>query len=101
MFLAAATATANSMDWLGPLLQYGGIGACLVWFMFRAEPRLRSIEGAIDRFSRAIIVLSIGIANVLDLLQSIDAKGAAKSIRAQTDPALKELDDAAAKRKDE
>lgn len=44
-----------------PFIQFGAIGACLIWFMFRAEPRLRSIESAIDRMSRSILLLVISL----------------------------------------
>lgn len=71
------------MDWLMPLLQFGGVGVCLIWFMFRSEPRLRAIEAAIDRAARAMIVLSIAIADMLG----------SKAIKLQAEPIQKELDD--------
>jgi hypothetical protein len=77
-------------DWFTPLLQLGGVGACLVWFMFRSEPRLRAIEAAIDRFSRTLIVLSFAIANALEAIQW----HAAKSIKLQAEPIDRELDQA-------
>lgn len=89
MFLADA-ANNNALDWLWPLLQFGGVGVCLAWFMFRSEPRLRAIESAIDRMTRSMIVLSIAIANVLEALQW----HAAKSIKTQSEPIERELDEA-------
>lgn len=50
----AQTATT---EWTTSLLQLGGVGGCLVWFMFRSEPRLRAIESAIDRMSRSLMLL--------------------------------------------
>lgn len=92
LFLAANAIAAppNPMDWISPLLQFGGVGVCLIWFMFRSEPRLRAIEAAIDRVTRALIVLSIAIANALEALQW----HAAKSIKAQAEPIDRELDEA-------
>lgn len=78
-------------SWISPLLQLGGVGACLVWFMFRSEPRLRAIEAAIDRITRSLIVLSFAIANALEAI----GWHAAKSIKLQAEPIDRELDDAA------
>lgn len=58
MTLADATA---STEWISPILQLGGIGGCLVWFMFRSEPRLRAIEASIDRMARAILLLVVSL----------------------------------------
>lgn len=49
------------MGWLGivmppelaSLLNFGAIGAVLCYFLLKTEPRLRGIEEAIDRNSRA------------------------------------------------
>lgn len=92
MFFLAATPApdGNPMEWISPLLQFGGVGVCLIWFMFRSEPRLRAIEAAIDRVTRVLIVLSIAIANALEALQW----HAAKSIKAQAEPIDRELDEA-------
>lgn len=84
-------AAANSSEWFGPLLQLGGVGACLAWFMFRSEPRLRAIEAAIDRASRTMIVMTIAIANVLEALKWHSAN----AVRLQAEPIERELDDAA------
>lgn len=92
---APAITPSGTMEWLMPLLQFGGVGVCLIWFMFRSEPRLRAIEAAIDRITRALIVLSIAIANALEALKW----HAAESIKIQADPIIRELDDAHEKRK--
>lgn len=98
MILTTVTTGASNgttLDWLMPLLQFGGVGVCLIWFMFRSEPRLRAIESSIDRICRALIVLSIAIANALEAMKW----HAAESIKLQAHPIERELDDAAEKRK--
>jgi len=89
--LANATPDSGTMDWLSSLLELGGVGVCLAWFMFRSEPRLRAIEAAIDRVTRSLIVLSIAIANALEALKW----QAAQSIKLQAEPINAELDEAA------
>ncbi len=86
---AASTPTGATLDWISPLLQFGGVGVCLVWFMFRSEPRLRAIEAAIDRVTRALIVLSIAIGNALEALKW----HAANSIKTQAESIGHELED--------
>jgi len=93
IFADATPSAGATLDWISPLLQFGGVGVCLVWFMFRSEPRLRAIEAAIDRVTRALIVLSIAIANALEALQW----HAAKSIKTQAEPIERELDESARK----
>lgn len=41
---------------IAPLLQTGVAGAILAWFMFRLEPRIRSLEESIDRQVRAMML---------------------------------------------
>lgn len=90
LFLSdAVPATGVTLDWISPLLQFGGVGVCLVWFMFRSEPRLRAIEAAIDRVTRALIVLSIAIGNALEALKW----HAAGSIKSQAESIGHELED--------
>jgi hypothetical protein len=89
--IADAVTDTNAFGWISPLLQFGGVGVCLAWFMMRSEPRLRAIEAAIDRITRALIVLSISIASALEALHWY----AAKAIRVQAEPIEKELDEAA------
>lgn len=80
----------NPMDWISPLLQFGGVGVCLIWFMFRSEPRLRAIESSIDRSTRSMILLSIAIANALEAIKWKTAD----SIKLQAEPIVRELDEA-------
>lgn len=91
---AAEGAASSIAPWLGPIFQYGGIGVCLAWFMFRSEPRLRAIEAAIDRVTRGMVVATIAIANALEALQW----HAAKSLKVQAETLDRELDDAAKNR---
>lgn len=51
-------------DHLQPIFQLGAVGAVLAWFMFKAEPRLRGIEEAIDRHSRANMLFLLKINNL-------------------------------------
>lgn len=50
----------TGFDW-SPLLNMGGVGLVLVWFLWKAEPRMRAIESAIDRNSRSILILLLEI----------------------------------------
>lgn len=43
------------------LANVGAVGAVLIWFMFRAEPRLKAIEKATDRQTRSMILLTINL----------------------------------------
>lgn len=56
----AAAAAGAVMDWT-PLANIGPVGIILIWFMWRAEPRLRAIESAIDRQTRGNLVMLIEI----------------------------------------
>ncbi len=57
---AASEAAGQALPgWLGLAAQYGVMGIMLAWFMMRSEPRLRAIEAAIDRSSRAQLVLAM------------------------------------------
>ena len=44
-----------------PLFNLGAVGAVLGWFMFRAEPRLKAIERATDRQTKALILLTLNL----------------------------------------
>lgn len=83
MMTLAQTATT---EWTTSLLQLGGVGGCLVWFMFRSEPRLRAIESAIDRMARSIMLL-VGALPSANEAQKLQAKGL-----------IREIDDAAKSR---
>lgn len=48
----------GAADW-SPLFNLGGIGVVLGWMMWRAEPRMRAIESAIDRHSATILILML------------------------------------------
>lgn len=58
LFLALGGEAAASIvnDPWSPLINLGAIGCVLLWFMLRTDPRLRRIEEAIDRQSRATLV---------------------------------------------
>lgn len=58
-FLVAILAEADAFGGFGMLAQYGPMGVMLLWFMFRVEPRLKCIEEAIDRSSRASLVIAM------------------------------------------
>lgn len=53
----------TGFEWVAPIVQTGAVGGVLVWFMFRSEPRLKSIEMAIDRMARSILLLVIALPN--------------------------------------
>lgn len=73
-FLAVA-GTELSPSVLSPLINLGAMGVVLIWFMFRAEPRMRGMERAIDRQTRATILLAASLPNqsqhISDLGQDI------------------------------
>lgn len=72
------------MSAISPILQFGAVGACLVWFMFRSEPRLRAIEAAIDRMARSILLLVIALPT-----SNQTTKEQAKGIQQELDDAQK------------
>lgn len=76
-------AQTHATEWTTSVLQLGGVGGCLVWFMFRSEPRLRQIEAAIDRMARSIMLL-VGALPSANEAQKQQAKGI-----------IREIDDAA------
>lgn len=61
IFAALILASTGELSWMDPLIQLGGIGGVLVWFMFKTEPRLRAVEAAIDRMARSVLLLVISI----------------------------------------
>jgi hypothetical protein len=75
-------------EWTQSVIQLGGVGGCLIWFMFRSEPRLRQIEASIDRMARSIMLL-VGSLPSANPAQKIQAEGI-----------IREIDEAAAKRGD-
>lgn len=64
LLLAQAIEGTAPAAWWMPLINLGGIGVVLFWFMFRNEPRLRNIEAAIDRSSRAYMVLVLSVKGI-------------------------------------
>lgn len=70
-----------------PLINLGAIGCVLAWFMFRSEPRMTRIEEAIDRNTRAQVLLAMA----LDVKYPV--------IKERTQDLLTELDDAEKARK--
>jgi hypothetical protein len=44
-----------------PFAQMGGVGLVLAWFMWKNEPRMRSMEAAIERNNRAMLMLLLEI----------------------------------------
>jgi hypothetical protein len=44
-----------------PLINMGGVGAVLVWFLWKADPRMRAIESSVDRNTQAILILLLEI----------------------------------------
>lgn len=52
--LAEAT---EPMEHLMPFINLGAIGMVLAWFLWKAEPRMRAVEAAIDRQTQAILIL--------------------------------------------
>jgi hypothetical protein len=55
----------KSFDW-GQFANYGICGAILAWTLWRAEPRLRGIEAAIDRLTRMIAIMLTELPHVLE-----------------------------------
>lgn len=80
-FLAEA-ATGVLTDQWGPLINLGAVGCVLAWFMFRTEPRLRRMEQAIDRSSRALMIVTMSIRRL------------APEIKEQAESLISELEDA-------
>ena len=72
---------------LTPLLNGGAIACVLAWFMFKAEPRLKGIEDAIDRQSRAL------------LMWMLQQEGAGAGIKTQATTLLAEVTEAENARK--
>ncbi len=67
----------------------GGIAGVLAWFMYKFEPRMRSMEIAIQQSSRAQLVLTLAIAEMLDN----------KGISEQAKAIIKEIDESVVNKK--
>ncbi len=87
MILPLIIGDPGALEIAAPLLNIGGIGVVLFWFMWKMEPRLRSMESTIDRNSRAEMIGVLAMTWVPDPL-----KDQARAI-------VKEVDDAEALRK--
>lgn len=51
----------------------------LLWFLLRAEPRFKGIEDAIDRQSRAVLLLIVSIPQIPNYLKE-QAQGIVREI---------------------
>ncbi len=58
LFLSADAV--SSFDF-SPLVNLGAMGVVLAWMLWKAEPRMRAVESAIDRQSAAILILLLEI----------------------------------------
>ncbi len=67
----------------------GATGVVLAWFMYKFEPRMRSMEIAIQQSSRAQLVLTLAIAEMLDN----------KGISEQAKAIIKEIDESVVNKK--
>lgn len=88
--IAAASETAAGVltDRWSPLINLGAIGCVLGWFLIKLEPRLRRMEQAIDRSSRAQLMLLIGI------------RGIEPAVKDQAQTLLKEIEEAQERRQE-
>lgn len=81
----AAAGTGLADKW-GPLVNLGAIGCVLFWFLLKTDPRLRRIEEAIDRNSRA------------NLLAVLSMNGVPSHVKKQAEAIIGELDKASDRR---
>ena len=56
-------------DRWSPIINLGAIGCVLLWFLLRSEPRMKGIEAAIDRQSRAMLTMIIAMRGVPDYIK--------------------------------
>lgn len=68
-------------DWVAFIAQTGVAGAVLVWFMFRVETILKGMIAAMDRFSRAMLLIVIAL------------KQAPPGVKDQAAEVIRELDE--------
>lgn len=52
---------AQVADFAPHLAQYGLAGIMLVWFMLRAEKRLKSTEASVDRMAKAALLQLVSV----------------------------------------
>lgn len=74
-------------DWL-EMVKAGGVFAICAFVLTRLEPRLRAMEAAIDRLTRSILMTMLEIPHIME------------HVKTQSRDMLKELDAAAAARKE-
>ena len=71
LFVAdAVTGDGVGAPW-SSLINLGAVGAVLLWFMVRAEPRLKALERATDRQTRAMILLTLNLPSSSDQIKSL------------------------------
>lgn len=81
-----ANASPDVPGWMGAAGNAIGLGSVLFWFMFRAEPRLREIEAALNRNARTQMVMLLSIPTLSEaarkeadaIIKEIDAETAAR-----------------------
>lgn len=56
----AESSASGGFDFM-PLLNLGAIGFVLAWFLWKADPRMRAIESAVDRLADAVLILLLEI----------------------------------------
>lgn len=87
VFVSAAVFLADSggsgFTWQ-PIINLGGIGLVLAWVLWKLEPRMRGLEAAIERNTRANLVMIIEIKRT-----SEEAKKAAQEMIDEIDQAAK------------
>lgn len=64
-----ADSATSGMEAFAPLLNIGAVGGVLIWFMTKAEPRMKRIEQAIDRATLANMVFLMGIKGIPEHVQ--------------------------------
>jgi len=92
----AAAVTADATDALtatwSPLINIGAIGCVLAWFLIRAEPRLGRIERAIDRSTRANLIMAQIMSDIAE------HRRVSETTKVQAKELIKEVDDATTER---
>lgn len=87
VFAAAISAVVDTTTapaaWWAPLVNTGAIGAILVWFMVRMEPRMKALEMAQDRSTRADLLRLVASAHVSPELKE-EATSILREIEAAT-----------------
>lgn len=79
---------ATAMPELAPLFQVGAIGAILAYLLLKTEPRLRSIEAALDRNTRGQMLFLLAFEQVGDSAKMSEA------LKKQAQGLLQEIENA-------